>query len=70
MKEYEIEPRGNPPQDLRLTGRDGPPGLHMQIYGAQAWLAINTPVQCTIGTVHKRRQRISHGQLQFWVPKS
>ena len=38
MKEHEIEPRGKPPQNLRLTGRDGPSGLQMQIRGAPAWL--------------------------------
>ena len=55
MKELEIEPEGKSPKNLRLTGRDGPPGLHSQIRGAPIWLAIVTPVQCINEIVHKWR---------------
>lgn len=42
MSKYELKARGKPPQSLRLTGRDGPPGITM-IPGAPICLLRWTP---------------------------
>ena len=55
MNKYEFEPRGKPPKNLRMTGRDGPPGSQMKIHGAPVWLAIGTPAQFMSGDLE------SHG---------